>query len=369
MTVRLLSPGFMAIVLFTATGAAAEARKPDPQVVELLESIRAKHDLPGMVGGVLVGDELTAVGAVGVRKLGADVKMTIADQVHLGSCTKAMTATRIAMLVENGKLRWDSTLAEVFPKLKPKFHENLAAVTLGQLLTHRSGFPANGPWWLLQGSSTTEQRRDLLQRWASWRPPDPPGTKYEYSNAGYALAGLMAEQATGDSWEDLMTEGLFDPLGMKTVGFGVPGAKGKIDQPWGHTPEGKPLQIDNAPPLGPAGTVHCSLPDWAKFAALHLQGAQGRGPLLKFETFQKLHTPLPDNENYAFGWTAVERSWAGGVALTHSGSNTVWYATVWMAPQRNFATLVAVNQGGETAARACDEASAALIQFHLQAKP
>jgi CubicO group peptidase (beta-lactamase class C family) len=369
MSMPVLFSSFVAVVLVAGSVALAEELKPDPQVIELLESIRAQHKLPGMVGGVLVGDKLTAVGAVGVRKLGDDAKMTIADRVHIGSCTKAMTATRIAMLVEEGKLRWDSTLAEVFPDLKPKLHENLAAVTLEQLLTHRSGLPADGPWWQLQGSSTTEQRRDLLTRWASWKPPQPPGKKFEYSNAGYAFAGLMAEQVTGKSWEDLMTEGLFQPLGMKSAGFGPPGAKDRLDEPWGHTAGGKPSQIDNSPPIGPAGTVHCSLPDWAKFVAVHLQGAQGQGKLLKPETFRKLHAPAPGNDNYGFGWGAVERPWAGGVALTHSGSNTVWFATVWIAPQRNFATLVATNQGGETAARACDEASAALGRLHLQAKP
>jgi CubicO group peptidase (beta-lactamase class C family) len=316
-----------------------------------------------------VDQKLVAVGAVGVRKLGADAKMTIADHVHIGSCTKAMTATHLATLVESGKLRWDSTLADVFPDLKARFHENLASVTLEHLLTHRSGLPADGPWWMLEGSSTTEQRRSLLTQWASWKPPHRPGTKFEYSNVGYAFAGLLAEQTSGKSWEDLMREGLFQPLGMKTAGFGPPGAKDTIDQPWGHTAEGKPSQTDNAPPIGPAGTVHCSLPDWAKFVALHLQGAQGKAGFLKPETFRTLHTPPPVNEAYAFGWGAVERPWAGGRALMHSGSNTMWYATVWIAPQRNFATLVAINQGGDAAAKASDEASGALIQLHLQSKP
>lgn len=360
---------FSVVVLLASGLVRAEELSPDPQVVELLEPIRAKHTLPGMIGGVLVGDRLTAIGAVGVRKRGADAPMTISDRVHLGSCTKAMTATRLAMLVESGKLRWDSTLAEVFPDLKPKLHENLATITLEQLLAHRSGLPANGPWWRLRGATTTEQRRDLLQRWLSWKPPQPPGTKFEYSNAGYALAGLMGEQVTGQSWEEMMTEGLFAPLGMKTAGFGHPGAKDEIDQPWGHSAEGEPSQVDNAPPLGPAGTVHCSLADWAKFVTLHLQGARGQGNLLQPDTYRKLHTPLPDNNNYALGWVAVKRPWADGVALTHSGSNTLWYATVWIAPQRNFATLVVTNQGGAAAAQACDDASAALIRFHLQEKP
>ena len=66
-----------------------------------------------------------------------------------------------------------------------------------------------------------------------------------------------------------------------------------------------------------------------------------------------------------FRWIVTDRPWAGGRALTHSGSNTMWYCTVWIAPARDFAVLVTTNQGGDEAAKACDEASWALIQDHI----
>ena len=62
------------------------------------------------------------------------------------------------------------------------------------------------------------------------------------------------------------------------------------------------------------------------------------------------------------GWVVVDRDWAGGAALTHAGSNTMWFAVTWVAPQRDFAVLVACNQGGDVAAQACDDAAWALIQ-------
>jgi CubicO group peptidase (beta-lactamase class C family) len=195
-------------------------------------------------------------------------------------------------------------------------------------------------------------------------PETKPGTKYEYSNVGYGLATAMAERVAKDSWENLMREGLFKPLEMTSAGFGAPGRKGKVEQPWGHSLENNELkasQVDNAPVLGPAGTVHCSLPDWAKFVALHVQGERGKGRLLKAETFRSLHAP-PKGQEYAFGWVSVFRDWAGGQALMHGGSNTMWYAAVWIAPQRNFAVLAATNRGGKEGTRACDDASAALIE-------
>jgi CubicO group peptidase (beta-lactamase class C family) len=361
-------------MLFSFTLAAAlfggDAPRPlpvaDPQINAFLASIRDKHKLPAIAGGILRGADLVAVGAVGVRKIGSPETMQVADQVHIGSNTKAMTATRIAMLVEQGKLKWNSTLASVFPELKDVTHPDNRNVTLDQLLTHRAGLPANASWWLLgTKNSTTEQRLTLLKQVLAKAPESKPGSRYAYSNVGYAVAAAMAERVTGSSWEELMSKGLFRPLKMSSAGFGPPGTKGKTDQPWGHavvSGEPQPSQTDNAPVLGPAGTVHCSLPDYAKFIALHLQGETSNVGRLKPETMRHLHTP-PQGENYACGWIVVERPWAGGKALAHSGSNTMWWATVWLAPKRGFAVLVATNRGDAEGQKACDEASTALIKY------
>ncbi len=147
---------------------------------------------------------------------------------------------------------------------------------------------------------------------------------------------------------------------MTSAGFGPPGTRGKLDQPWGHSAKGEPSQTDNAPALGPAGTVHVSFHDWAKFGSLHLRGAQGKAKLLKASTFRTLHTP-PGGSDYAGGWFVASRPWAGGRALMHSGSNTTWYCTIWLAPLRDFGVLVATNMGGDAASKACDEAISALI--------
>jgi CubicO group peptidase (beta-lactamase class C family) len=235
---------------------------------------------------------------------------------------------------------------------------------MSQLLTHRAGLPHDVPWWQLPGRTTTQKRRALLTTIHKSAPLNRPGTTYAYSNVGYALAGLMAEQVTGESWEVLMRRRLFEPLGMASAGFGSPGRPGTVNQPWGHHLSGdqvEPTQQDNAPASGPACTVHCSVPDWAKFAALHLETRQGKAKLLKPATIRALHTP-PPGQNYAGGWFVFERSWASGLALNHQGSNTSWYVSIWLAPVRNFAILVATNQGDKQAETACDKAVTALIK-------
>jgi CubicO group peptidase (beta-lactamase class C family) len=348
----------------TASAPDDKALQSDQRVEDLLGPIRDEHHLPGLIGAISFGNRLAAIGALGIRKIGSSQPMQVNDQMHLGSCTKAMTATMIGSLVETGKLTWKSTLGSVFPEAAEQLHPQFQGVTLSQLLTHRAGLPHDGPWWHLPGATTTQQRHALLTSMLQKEPLSRPGSTYAYSNVGYALAALMAERVSGESWESLMSSRLFEPLRMTTAGFGTPGGRGALVQPWGHHLDGrdiKPTQVDNAPSMGPAGTVHCSLPDWAKFAALHLAGEQGDSKLLKPATLQTLHIPPPSCD-YAGGWLVCERSWAGGAALNHNGSNTSWFATIWLAPARNFAILVATNQGDKQAERALDQAANTLIR-------
>jgi CubicO group peptidase (beta-lactamase class C family) len=218
---------------------------------------------------------------------------------------------------------------------------------------------------------TLREQREMTVKTATSTPPlSSPGTTYLYSNLGYVIAGAMAERVTNQSWEDLITQILFQPLGMSGVGFGGTGTPGQIDQPWPHGADGTPMPtngptVDNPPVLGPAGTVHGTLADWAKYGADQLLGARGQRALLQPDTYKKLHTP-PFGGDYALGWITVERPWGGGKVLTHVGSNTMNYAVVWVAPPRDFAVLVCTNQGGDAAARACNEAAGALIRHHLQ---
>ena len=335
----------------------------------LLAPILRQHDLPGMVAAVVKGDRIVAAGVAGVRHRGGNEKIGLSDQFHIGSDTKAMTATLCAILVEEGKLSWETTIADVFPELKQKMRPAWRAVTLRQLLTHRGGMPASldedGLWarlWTIR--EPVKARQTLLEGVLAHDPIAPPGTKFLYSNAGYAVAGHMAEYVTGTAWEELMRRRIFRPLGMSTAGFGAPGKAGAVDEPWGHTEKGEPVEpgprADNPPAIGPAGTVHCSIEDWAKFISMHLRGESGRAKFLKAQTFKMLHTS-PEGSDYAMGWGVLKRDWAGGITLTHAGSNTMWYAVAWLAPKRDFAVLVCCNQGGDQAAKACDEVAAKLV--------
>jgi CubicO group peptidase (beta-lactamase class C family) len=340
------------------------ALQANPKLAARLDPIRKDHDIPGMVGVILHGDRIVAIGAVGVRKHGNAEPFTIHDLVHIGSCTKAMTATRLARMVENEKLAWQTKLVETFPELKGQIDVGYENVTLEQLLTHRAGLPANWPFELFTGPASLEKKLEFARRMLKTAPEHQPGSHFEYSNVGYILAGMMAEKVLEKPYPELMHNGLFEPLGMRSAGFGPPGTRGKVDQPWGHRIINDKLvasQSDNVPPMSPAGRCHCTMADWAKFAVLHLQGAQGKARLLQPETFKKLHTP-PPGEGYAYGW-GINQSAQRGRVLAHSGSNTMWIARVRLFPDRDGGILFAQNCGGKEAGEAADAAEKALVEM------
>jgi CubicO group peptidase (beta-lactamase class C family) len=124
-------------------------------------------------------------------------------------------------------------------------------------------------------------------------------------------------------------------------------------------------RADNPLAISPAGAVHCSLGDLAKYAAFHMAGERGESKLLKAESFKKLHTAVAGNNDYALGWVVLKRSWANGRALMHNGSNTMFYVVVWMSPDKNCAVMVASNIGADAASAGCDEAAGKLINQYF----
>ena len=343
----------------------------------------------GMAAAVLRGERIIAQGVAGVRKRGTAARITLDDRFHLGSCTKAMTAALAAMLVEEGKLNWTTTLGELFADTVKPLHPAWEKVTLRQVLAHRAGLRLEPDGVgvfneMVPPLGTLPQQRLEIVRQAVSRPPGiPPDTKYWYSNVGYILAGAALEQLTGRAWEELMRERLFQPLGISTGGFGAPGAANKTQQAWGHSQFlGKPLDPRSPAaeiPLfnGPAGLAHMTVTDWAKFIALHLRGDPANphchAALLKLNTFAEMHAVAPPTTHskgwvmrgitllvtgdagpavtYRAGWFISTASWAKGARpedtghyLWHGGRIGMSHSVVCIAPEIDFAVLVACNR-------------------------
>lgn len=345
----------------------------------LLKEIQTKYRIPGL-GAALIKDGSASTYVAGVRKLKDSTAIQESDKFHLGSCTKAMTATLVAVFVERGKLKWTSTLGESFPDLQPPMNPSFTSVTVEMLTAHRSGITGDlisfgrGEFWKKlwdQDLQPMDGRKLAVQTLLSAAPAKDPGSVYEYSNGNYMIVGAILERLSSESWEDLMKKEIFQPLGMASCGFGAPGdPKTTVpDQPWGHrgsreglVPVAPDFFADNPPTLGPAGTVHCSMSDWAKFLQLHLDGFNGKDTvILKATSFAKLHQSYPGQPYTYGGWIRAKRDWASGDVLTHAGSNTINYANVWLAPKKNMGLLSVANAGTAQAFQATNDAVTALI--------
>jgi CubicO group peptidase (beta-lactamase class C family) len=341
----------------------------DGNLQAVLEEIRAEAGLPALAGMLIVGDEIVEIAATGVRARGDATLVTVNDKWHIGSNTKAMTATLAGIFVEREMIEWSTTIEDVLPELRGRIRPEFLDVRLDELFSHTAGVSNNvgdTPFW----ATSRETEAPLTEQRSVWTPqllslePGAARGAYAYSNSGYVVAGAMLERLTGESWETLMQRELFQPLGMDGAGFGAPGdPEATADQPRGHRGRGSsavPVYGDNPPSLGPAGTVHVSLPEHARFLISHMKGAQGEDGIVSAATFEKLHTPFPGS-NYAQGWGVAEREWARGSTLTHNGSNTLWFHTVWVAPERNIAIAAVTNIAGENAPRAVDRAVSAIL--------
>ena len=337
-----------------------------------LRPIRERAGLPALAGAIVGERGVEHLGVVGVRKIDDPTPATLDDAFHLGSDTKAMTGVLVGAAIDRGKLTWTTTLAEVFPEWASEMDPAYRAVTVDELLAHRGGFPKDS--WPVGSSSRTlhalpgspREQRAAYARMALRTPTEAaPGTRFVYSNMGYTVLGAVLERRLDTSWEDLIARVLFGPLAMKGAGFGAMGHPGRVDALWQHDRDGTPVEpgpmADNPVAIGPAGTVHVTMAGWGSFIADQLRSFDGRGAILADETYRHLHTPLFGGD-YVAGWLVTRRPWAGGEAFTHAGSNTKNMAVVWMAPRRRFAVLVATNEGGERAAKACDDAALALIR-------
>lgn len=367
-----------AAIAFAALGAfIAPAAKADPATQSFLEATlnaaRDKHNLPAAAALIQIDGKIEAEAAIGLRAVGHPEAPSTEDRWHIGSDTKAFTATLIARLVEQNVMHFDDTLAASFPSFAKSMHPAYRNITIAQLLSHTSGLPpltddkdlAEYVAASARAKSVTAKRLALARHYLRKPPPSPAG-EFAYSNMGFIIAGAIAEARTGKSWEQLIHEQIFTPLGIVSAGFGPPGAPGRVDQPRGHrVVDGGFVPIepgdpagDNPPSLGPAGTINIALKDWRLFAQDQLDGVHGRSALLRPETYRKLHTPV--TEVYALGWGAKLGADGAPLLITHSGSNGFWLADVRIMPKRDMLFLVVINAGDDRANEAIMEIGKAL---------
>jgi CubicO group peptidase (beta-lactamase class C family) len=371
----MLSKIVFALILMCSPLQLSSAHAQGKSLNGILEPARKEAGLPALAAAVAKNGRIVASGAVGTRVLGRDLPVAIDDRFHIGSDTKAMTATLAGMLVDEGKLRWDSTIGEVLGAELPGIHPKFAAITLEQLLSHTSGIPTDTKEiyeLYISGDAYEETlpgaRLRILRTFGKHEPAVKADAPFQYSNLGYMAAGAMIEKVAGEAWESLITRRIFRPLGLKTAGLGPQATRGKFDAPVGHdvddngkvTPRPWGPGADVPAAMGPAGVAHLSIRDFARWGGWNAgQGKRGP-PLLKTESLKRLHREhvamkienprpgTPASGAYGLGWGLITLPWTDNRAvLTHNGSNSLNLATIMIDPQSDIAIVVATNFPGK----------------------
>lgn len=348
----------------TSTASATETiLQATSAAVRGVDEIRQEYNVPALaVGHVKDGNVNTT--ATDVRKQGDPTPVQEDDVFHLGGGTMALTAVLTALLLEQSLWNWNTTLADAFgaSNLHPSHHKT----TVGMLLTHRTGLMSGqssddyGEWWdsFLNGNATaTELRRQFVLEILAEAPAGEPGKWSDLSLVDYMVLGVLLEEATGDSWEDLMQR-LFDELAMPGCGFGVQpqSSRSAVENPWPHeaprTENADPapvvfdaLDSDNPAALWPANGVHCTMSSYAAFLQFHLDGYWGRTtPLLSSESFTQLRS-YPTNPDYTYAALYYHVSPSNGTGIFMSGTHAHNSARAWLLLEQDEAFMAFTNVG------------------------
>lgn len=311
-----------------------------------LRQLRIEAGAPALAAMSSRRKQTTRIWVDGERALGSGALVTANDLWHLGSITKSMTATLVARLVEAGRVSWDETVADFLGESVAKIQPSYAAATFRHLLSHRAGLRRDIPSELLDTFKREPDgniRSDRLRYVAialNQEPVGPAEKTFMYSNNGYVVAAAMLEQKLNTEWEKLLHQYVCAPLMLRTVGFGAPGVRGRLEQPVGHASGDKPEPRrvgdgvnDNPVVLGPAGRAHMSLRDLSLYLAAH----RDEEPFLSKDSWRSLHTP-PFGGNYAMGWEIR----SDGI-LWHGGSNALWLAEVLVNKKEGVAAAATTN--------------------------
>jgi len=317
----------------------------DKVVTGILKPIRQKFKLPAVAAAIVTNNGIVVIGAVGITKEGTQIPVNLDNRWLIGSCTKAMTSTLIAILVEKNKLSWNSTIAEIFPNLSRSFSSEFNSITVEELLGQRSGLPRdlyeNTLTWFdyHDEESLISQRLNLLKNFSNKKLLFKPGTKWSYSNIGYIVLGAVIDKISGKSYEQAMKNYIFKPLNMKNSGFKRQISVQDINHLWSHYYTGKPTKL-HFPYIGNSagGNTYCSMEDWSKFIQDQLNGAIDKSGLLKPSSYKKIQTPVKGISG-ALGWEIKNH------ALYHSGTDILNFAQVYIYPTKGYAVLFCTNMG------------------------
>jgi len=320
-----------------------------------IEAAMKLWQTPGLAVVIVKDGEVVLAEGFGWRDLEGQLPVDAQTLFAIGSSTKALTATALGRLVDQGKLAWEQPVQSYLPEFQLQDPALSRQLTLVDLLSHRSGLPRHDFVWYGQETSRQELFQNLkhLQLTADLR------SRFQYQNLMYMSAGVLLEKLSGQSWEDYLIEQVLQPLEMRrsTPYLSVMQADANHALPY-RLKQGKlqRLAFRSAESVGPAGSLHSSAQDMAQWLQFNLGNLQGDASLLKPGTLKQLHSPqvilsqqsaLPEIpfKLYGLGWLIYP--YRGQLLLEHGGNIDGFSASVSFLPHHNSGVVVLSNKDGD----------------------
>lgn len=326
----------------------------------VLQAMRT-FEVPGMAVGIVKDGKLIYAKGYGVRKLGSPELVDAQTRFGIASNTKAFTAAALAMLVDEGKLRWDDAAGDRLPNLRMFDPYASRELTIRDLLSHRCGLGL-GAGDLMFFPPTDFTRDEILRRVRFVRPASSFRDQYHYSNVMYLAAGQVVPAVTGVSWDTFIEERIFKPLGMVGANTSVAKYRAGENVAMPHAKsDGKLIALTFAPSdnWAPAGAINASVEDAAKWVAVQLgRGEYPGGRLWSKQRSNEMWsavTPVPISANweaipkarpnfmaYALGWFLSD--YRGQKLVWHTGGLAGMVTRITLVPERNLGVIVLTNQ-------------------------
>jgi CubicO group peptidase (beta-lactamase class C family) len=335
-----------------------------------VEQLRSQYEIPGVTVSIVEDGRPTLARGWGVREIGTNKPVNADTIFATGSTGKAFTAAALAVLVDQGKIKWDDRIIDHMPYFRMYDPWVTREMTVRDLLTHRSGLGL-GAGDLLFVPNSNRSRKEITLALQHIKPETSFRSAYAYDNILYITAGQLIEEVSGLTWEQFMRRHVFQPLGMNasTVSDSELSASTNRAEPHARIDGpvrglGKQVKLgaeaNLAPAAGPAGGLAISANDMTRWLLAQLN--EGRIPgsdrrLFSAENRNEMWAPVtltpvdafpaefnavaPKLQTYALGWTVQD--YRGAKLIWHRGAVFGSLAAVALLPEKNVGLYVAIN--------------------------
>ncbi len=331
------------------------AQEPFPALDAYVTKAMADWKVPGLSLAIVRNDSVVYAKGYGVRRVGTATPVDDRTLFEIGSSSKSFTATLVAMLVSDGKMRWDDRITTYIPWFRLQDPVASAELTLRDALSHRSGLSRGELTWMAAGIS----REEVLRRVRFLKPAWPFRSRWGYQNIMFLAAGEAAAKAAGSTWEALISQRIFGPLGMASS---IPVLRDTA----GISPLATPhfLASDtvrtkshmNIDDMAPAGSIISSARDMAQWVRFQLgDGSAGGKRLMSNAALRETHLPhmllggggndsLSRFGTYGMGWFVED--YRQQLVWQHGGNTDGMTTAMGMLPERKFGVVVLSNMHG-----------------------